>query len=50
MDTIFKRALSAYDDGGTDIMWTYLDRLIMTGVIEEGQAVQIAYMIEKGEA
>ena len=46
MTAIFKHALNSYDVGGTDAMWCYLNTLIMTGVIEEGTAEQIAYMIE----
>lgn len=49
MNSILNHAISLYDDGGTDNMWTYLNRLIITGTIEEGTAEQIAYMAEKGE-
>lgn len=48
MKNILNHAITLYDDGGADDMWTYLNRLIMTGVIEEGTAEQIAYMVEKG--
>jgi len=48
MKSIFNHAVSLYgDDRNTDAMWDYLNRLIMTGAIEEGTAEQIAYMIEK---
>ena len=47
MATIFRRALALYgDDHDIDSVWTYLNRLIMSGDIEEGAAEQIAYMIE----
>lgn len=49
MKNILNHAVALYDDGGEDTMWAYLNRLIMTGVIEEGTAEQIAYMIEKGD-
>ena len=47
MHAILNHAIALFDDGGTDAMWTYLNRLIMTGVIEEGTAEQIAYMAEQ---
>ena len=48
MKAIFTHALALYgDDRNMDAVWTYLNRLIMSGDIEEGTAEQIAYMIEK---
>ena len=48
MATIFRRALNIYgDEQNIDAVWDYLNTLIMIGVIEEGTAEQIAYMIEK---
>jgi len=49
MKSILNHAQTLYDDGGEDTMWTYLNRLIMTGDIEEDTAVQIAFMIERGQ-
>ena len=49
MKSILNHAIALFDDGGADAMWLYLNRLIMTGVIEEGTAVQIAYMVERGQ-
>ena len=49
MKNILNHAVALFDDGGADAMWVYLNRLIMTGVIEEGTAVQIAYMVERGQ-
>lgn len=47
MATIFRRALNLYgDEKNMDAVWTYLNRLIRSGEIEEGAAEQIAYMIE----
>ena len=48
MASIFKHAVRLYgDDNNIDAVWGYLNRLIMDGIIEEGTAEQIAYMIEK---
>lgn len=47
MDFILNHAVALYDDGGADAVWAYLNRLIITGVIEEGTAEQIAYMAEQ---
>ncbi len=47
MKTILNHAIALYDDGGADDMWGYLNRLIMSGVIDEGTAEQIAYMAEQ---
>lgn len=49
MKGIMNRAVALYDDGGADAMWTYLNRLITSGVIEEGTAEQVAYMVERGQ-
>ena len=46
MNSILNHAVALYDDGGADAVWTYFNWLIMTGVIEEGTAEQIAYMAE----
>ena len=48
MASIFRHAESLYgDEKNIDAVWTYLNRLIRSGEIEEGAAEQIAYMIEK---
>ena len=47
MDFILNHAVALYDDGGADAVWTYLNRLVMTGVIEEGTAEHIAFMAEQ---
>ena len=48
MKAIFNHAVSLYgDDNNIDAVWGYLNRLIIDGIIEEGTAEQIAYMIEK---
>ena len=47
MKSIFNHAVSLYGgDENIEAVWGYLNRLISSGIIEEGTAEQIAYMIE----
>ena len=47
MKHILENAIALYDDGGTSAMWTYLNRLIRSGIIDDGAAEQVAYMAER---
>lgn len=49
MKSILNHAVDMFDNDGIDAVWTYLDRLVREGVIEEGTAEQIAYMAERGQ-
>ena len=49
MESILNHAVVVFDESGLDAVWTYLERLIRSGVIEEGTAEQIAYMVERGQ-
>lgn len=49
MKSILNYAVELFDESGEDAMLTYLNRLVMTGVIDDDAAGEIAYMAGREE-